>query len=414
MPNSAPSVSSDDGAGVGSRVEVEVLERIDRERLLPIVQDLIRAPGANPPGEEEATARALVAAATGLGLDTHLHDVAPGRPNVRVTLPAGPGAGLLFLGHTDVVPPGEAADWSVDPYAAEVIADRVVGRGSADMLGGLAAVLVAMAAVRESGIRLDGPVLLDALCDEEQNGIGIRHHVAQPVPRLLGCIVAEPTDLATVIAARGASYLVIEVRGVAAHAGHPQDGRNAISGAALVVADLDRWHTELGEQHHPLVGPPTVNVGVIEGGSSGSVVPDQCRIEVDRRLMPGEPIEAVLQALSARLEALDLGSRGLSWRLSSPMDMPGFETPPAARLVQVADVAMAEAGRGPVPLGGWTAACDGGFIAQRWGIPVLVQGPGSVQEQAHRPDESVAVDELLTAARGYALTILRLLRTDRE
>ncbi|WP_299518450.1 M20 family metallopeptidase [uncultured Serinicoccus sp.] len=389
--------------------EQEVLDRITADRLVPLAQQLVMAPGANPPGEEAATAETLARLADGLGLEAVLEEVEPGRPNVGVRLDGADGPGLLFLGHTDVVPPGPVEDWGVDPYAATLADGRIVGRGSADMKGGLAAVLVAMAAVRESGVELTGPVRLDAVCDEEQNGIGIRRYVQQPAPPLLGCVVAEPTDLATVVAARGASYLHIEVRGVAAHAGRPADGRNAISGAALVVADLDRWHEELAATAHALVGPATVNVGVIQGGTSGSAVPDLCRVEVDRRLLPGESMEAVVETVRGRLRALDLEARGLTWSLSSPMDMPGFETAPSEEVVRVVDAAMEGAGRGPVPLQGWTAACDGGFVAREWGIPVVVQGPGSVNEQAHRPDESVAVEELLVAARGYARIILHLL-----
>ena len=399
------------GGEVTARTAAEqrVLALLTAERLVPLAQELVRAPGANPPGEEAATAQVLAGLAGGLGLTAEAQEVEPGRPNVGVRLDGGDGPGLLFLGHTDVVPPGPLEDWTVDPYAATLADGRLVGRGSADMKGGLAAVLLAMAAVREAGVRLTGPVLLDALCDEEQNGIGIRRYVEQAAPDLLGCVVAEPTDLATVVAARGASYLHVEVRGVAAHAGRPADGRNAISGAALVVADLDRWHEELAARAHPLVGPATVNVGVIQGGTSGSAVPDLCRVEVDRRLLPGEPMDAVVDAVRERLAALDLEARGLSWSVSSPMDMPGFETAPEEPFVRTVDAAMSGAGRGPVPLQGWTAACDGGFVAQAWGIPVVVQGPGSVNEQAHRPDESVAVDDLLLAARGYARTILHLL-----
>ena len=391
--------------------EMAALHKVTAERVALMAQALVRAPGANPPGEEAATAAVLADLARELHLQVEQREVAPGRPNVRVTLPGGDGPGLLFLGHTDVVPPGDAADWTGDPYAGDLVDGRLVGRGSADMKGGLAAVLLAMAAVRETAVVPSGPVHLDALCDEEQNGIGIRAFVAGPRPEVLGCVVAEPTDLATVVAARGACYLHVEVRGVAAHAGRPEDGRNAIGGAALVVADLERWHEELRGDAHALVGPATVNVGVIAGGTSGSAVPDLCRIEVDRRLLPGEPVEAVLEALRERLAALDLGSRGLTWTVTSPMDMPGFETAPDERFVTVVDDAMNGAGRGPAPLAGWTAACDGGFVAREWGIPVVVQGPGSVAEQAHRPDESVAIDELVTAARGYARTILHLLHT---
>ncbi|MGB3829985.1 MAG: M20 family metallopeptidase [Ornithinimicrobium sp.] len=391
-----------------STSEQEVLDLIDPDAVVQAAQRLIRAPGENPPGQERATADVLTGLAHEAGLQTRSWDVEPGRPNVEVTLPGRGGPGLLVLGHTDVVPVGEG--WTRPPNGGDVIGRRLYGRGSSDMKGGLAAALAAMGALREAGVALSGPVVLAALADEEQNGIGVREWIDRPQrPDLLGCVVAEPTDLQTIIAARGACYLDITVTGVAAHAGRPGDGRNAIGGAAEIVAELDRWHAELAAQTHPLVGPPTFNVGTISGGTGGSVVAAQCRVGVDRRLLPGERIEDVLCAVRARLTDLRLGDRGLSVEVDSPMDMPGFETPEDHRFVSVVDGAAASAGRPGMPLGGWTAACDGGFVAAAWGAPVVVLGPGSVNEQAHRPDESVGVDELVTAARAYALTAMRLL-----
>jgi acetylornithine deacetylase/succinyl-diaminopimelate desuccinylase-like protein len=139
------------------------------------------------------------------------------------------------------------------------------------------------------------------------------------------------------------------------------------------------------------------------------VVPAECRVEVDRRLLPGESIASVVEAVQARLASLRLEERGLSWTLESPMDMPGFETPADHPVVVATDRALADAGGPGLPLGGWTAACDGGFVDAEWGLPVVVLGPGSVSDQAHRPDESVGVDELVVAARAYALAALRLL-----
>ncbi len=92
-----------------------------------------------------------------------------------------------------------------------------------------------------------------------------------------------------------------------------------------------------------------------------------------------------------------------------PMAMPAFETPPDGRLARATGVALADAGGPGHPPGGWAAACDGGFVARDLGVPVVVLGPGSVAMQAHRPDESVAVDEMVLVARAYALTALRLL-----
>lgn len=175
------------------------------------------------------------------------------------------------------------------------------------------------------------------------------------------------------------------------------------------MTELECWHAELAAQGHPLVDPATFNVGTIHGGTGGSVVPAQCRLGVDRRLLPGEHIEDVLAAVSDRLGGLRLDQRGLSYAVESPMDMPGFQTPADHALVSAVDGAARAAGGPGLPLGGWTAACDGGFVASEWGVPVVVLGPGSVNEQAHRPDESVGVDELVTAARTYALAALRLL-----
>lgn len=410
---------SRDTSGAGHRAltaaEVEVLRLIDPDEIVAATQRLIGARGENPPGQEQATADELAALARERGLDVTVSSVSAGRPNVRITLPAadrgGTGPGLLILGHTDVVPVGDPAEWTTDPFGAEIRDGRIFGRGSTDMKGGLAAALVAMDALRRSGVDLSGPVYLDAVCDEEQNGIGIRDRVDTDLtgPTLLGCVVAEPTDLATVIAARGASYLTVEVRGTAAHAGRPEDGTNAITGAALIVADLDRWHRELAAEPHPLVGPATFNVGVIHGGTGGSIVPDLCRIEIDRRLLPGERVDTVLTEVRARVAALGLEDRGLTWEIDSPMAMPGFITDADDPLVRAADRSAVDAGRAPMDLQGWTAACDGGFIDERWGVPVIVQGPGSVATQAHRTDESVGIDEVVLAARGYALTALRLL-----
>ena len=109
------------------------------------------------------------------------------------------------------------------------------------------------------------------------------------------------------------------------------------------------------------------------------------------------------------VDALRLAGRGLTVDVSMPMEMPAFETQADSPLVRTAEAAVSDAGGPTLPPGGWTAACDGGFVAHDLGVPVMVLGPGSVAEQAHRPDESVAIDELVTAARTYALTALRLL-----
>lgn len=398
-----------------SAVEQALLDLISEARLIETTQRLVRARGQNPPGEEAETVAALSAIASERGLAVTTTEAAPGRDNVTARASGGDGPGLLLLGHTDVVPLGEG--WTTDPYGGELRDGRIYGRGSTDMKGGLAASVEAMSVVaelaRELGRPLSGPIDLIATVDEEEAGIGVRALVDDAPPaRYAGCITAEPTDLQTVVAARGDAYLDILIGGVAAHSGRPDDGRNAIYGAARIVESLRAWHDELAAAPHPLVGPATFNVGLIDGGQGTSIVPARCRIQVDRRLLPGEDPAVVEAGARERIAALDLESDGLTVDLGLPMSMPGFETSPTDPFVTVLDESLTAAGGPGHPLGGWSAACDGGFVARDWGVPVVVLGPGSVNDQAHRPDESVGVDEITTAARAYALAAWRLLTTD--
>jgi acetylornithine deacetylase/succinyl-diaminopimelate desuccinylase-like protein len=245
--------------------------------------------------------------------------------------------------------------------------------------------------------------------DEEETGKGIRAYIASPQRSFLGCITAEPTDLQTIIAARGDSYLRVTVHGRASHAGNPEGGVNAIYGAAAVVEEIQRLNAELATSPHPLLGPAAWSVGQINGGTGGSIVPAECVIVVDRRLLPGESPATVLDDLRHRVAALRLEDRGLTVDLAMPMEMPPFETPADAELVRVTEAARVDAGGPDVPLAGWGPACDGGYVARDLGLPTLVLGPGSVNNQAHRPDESVPISELIVAARAYLLTALRLL-----
>lgn len=407
--------------------EQRVLEFIDEADIVQLASDLIAAPSENPGGTEAAAVDVLRLACERYGLQVELAEAAPGRPNLLATLPGGTANPVLFVGHSDVVPAG--AGWTRDPFTPVVEDGRLYGRGSTDMKGGLAAVVLAMAALSRAGHQLSGPVQLACTVDEEDLDLGIRAFIEQntasrpgaaPGPGAVSgggstpgsysaCIVAEPTDLETVIACRGDSYLEVEVTGIPAHSGNPKDGRNAIDAAVRVLELVRQDNERLAAESDPLLGHGTWNVGRIEGGHGTAIVAGSCSVSLDRRLMPGEDPEKLAADLHDQISAAGIDSDGISVRLEVSMEMPGFRTDRSSPIVSTAVAAVADAGGGQSPVGGWTAACDGGFIAREYGVDTIVLGPGGLNDQAHQRDESVGIGELTTAARAYALICMRIL-----
>ena len=385
-----------------------VLGRLDGYGITDLTEDLVRAAGANPGGREEATATRLAAALRAVGADVELTEVQPGRPNLLARL-GGADPGVLFLGHSDVVPAGEG--WTGDPFEPRRVGGDLVGRGTADMKGGLAAVVAAMAAVHAEAP--DVPVSLVCTVDEEADATGIRHYVATTPAhrRYTACVVAEPTGLVTVTGCRGAANLRIDVVGASAHAGRPDDGASAILAAADVIAAVEADDERLRACAHPVLGRATWNVGTVSGGHGTSIVPDRCTLTLDRRTLPHEDPDAVLAALlqESRRRVRERARPGAERiRIDGvvEMNMPGFVADPGSSLVATARGAVRDAGGGG-DTGVWTAACEGGWLAQHHDVPTVVLGPGDVTGQAHQPDERVSVRELHTAARAYALIALR-------
>ena len=392
-----------------------VVARIRPDEIVALTRALVDAPSENPGGTEARAVAVLESACRDAGFTVTTYEVSPGRPNLIATLPGGDGPGLMFLGHSDVVPAGPG--WTGDPYRTRLSDGVLTGRGTVDMKGGLASVVAAMSALAplaEQG-RLSGPVQLVCTVDEEEHGAGVRDLVARPdlattdtSRDFVGCVVAEPTDLVVVRGCRGASYLEIDIRGKAAHSGRPDDGRSAIYAAASIIDIIRADHEAMTAGAAGLLGSGTWNVGTMSGGQGISVVAPMAALGVDRRLMPDESAEAVADWLRSRIAAAGIDSDGIEVDVAVTMEMPGFETPADHTLV-TATIDALNALDAQTSVGGWTAACDGGFVSRDLGIRAIVCGPGNINTQAHQPDESVAVADLVTAARAYALLALKLL-----
>ncbi|HSF14594.1 MAG TPA: M20 family metallopeptidase [Vicinamibacteria bacterium] len=357
--------------------------------------------------QEEGVVGALEEFLEESGLACRLVEVAPGRPNLYCTLDGQrSGRHLMLCGHTDTVPLN-AAEPGVG-FSGEIRDGHLLGRGSADMKGALAAMAGALVALHRAGTLETGAVTLAAIIDEEMESLGAEHLV-KTGERADAAIVGEATCNEIAIGHRGLEWLEIELRGRSAHGGSPEAGVSAIRAAARFVNRAEReLAPRFAARAHPLLGPPTLNVGTIQGGDQPSTVPAKCVLRLDRRSVPGESYQNMVQELQELLRAIESEMKGLT---SEVRRMPGgmatlehvaLVTEPSHPIVRSAEEArrnvLGDAGLTTFPA--WT---DGALLSRFGGIPSIILGPGKLS-LAHSPFERVPVADLLAAARIYALT----------
>jgi succinyl-diaminopimelate desuccinylase len=384
----------------------DVARHVDRDRLVERLRRLVRTPSENPPGEEAAAGELVSSFCADLGLEVEVFEVEPGRPNVVARWRGDePGPTLAYCSHIDVVPVGERALWEHDPFGAVVSGGRLHGRGASDAKGPVAAALEAVAALRAAGAPIAGVLELELVADEEtMGGCGAGALVDRGVLRPDIAIVGEPTSLKVVHAQRGACWLRVTTRGVAGHGSAPERGVSAIRHMAEVVLQLDAC---LPDVVHPVLGGPSINVGTISGGAKVNVVPAACIIEIDRRSVPPEKEEDVLDSVRAAIEAARTRFPDLEAEVEVQFYGEPFEIPTEARLVQVMAGATAEARDADAELIGFRGASDARFLV-RAGAEVIVCGPGDIT-LAHTARESIDLAELEHAVIAYALAFARLL-----
>lgn len=335
------------------------------------------------------------------GIEVWEQEVFPGRPNVIARLPGRDTSRRVILeAHTDTV---SVQGMSIPPFEPRVADGKLYGRGSCDTKAGLAAMMHAVASLHEEGLQPPCEVWLAAVVDEEFSYRG----VVKLCEGLTGhaALIAEPTGLRAVIASKGVLRWRISVRGKAAHSGKPHLGVNAINHMARVILALEEDHRHLAARVHPLLGPATVNVGVIHGGVQVNFVPDTCTIEIDRRLLPGETVVGTLAHYQGLLDDLKAQHPTLDAVMEPPMlTDEALETAADSAPAQLASALLTEMGLDGA-LCGVPFGSDASKLS-RQGIPSLVFGPGSI-DQAHAAVEFVDLAEVERAFEFYRNFILR-------
>ncbi len=381
------------------------------ERLLP---DLIRIPSPNPPGDTQAVAAHVSALLHAWGFDV-VEYAPPARPAAH-SLVATLGRGepsLLYHAHLDTVPIGarEAALWSSDPYTPTERDGRLYGKGSVDDKGPLAAMLAVAQRLTSQPHPVRGQFVLVAAAEEETGGQwGTRWLADQGhIPPVDFVVVGEQTANRAATAHKGVLRATVRVLGRSAHATNPDRGVNAINALARVVLTLEDYHRRLQDRVHPLVGSPTCNIGIVQGGAATNVVADQCGLRLDRRLLPGEDVTAAQRELQEVVAAVPLpvGARVEvgDFSVSNAFET-GADNPLTQRFLAVAADVL---GSDPGPVG-YLPGSDAKHLTGIARQGMVVFGPGSY-EVAHAADEYVDLAELAQTEdilwRFAAQTLLR-------
>lgn len=360
----------------------------DRGRVGQIASELVAIASVNPAlggldGGEARVAERIGELCGAIGCEVAFEEVLPGRPNVIASLhrddayPA-----LVIEGHTDTVG-GPSNEPSID-------GGRLVGRGTCDTKGGIAAALHALERLAAIDIRLN--IHFVGTVDEEVGFAGVTHYVRHH-PRADAAIVLEPTSLVPVVAHAGVLRGELLAEGRAVHSATPELGENAITALVEAIPGVVSWAERREPNEHELCGRTSFSVTTIRGGSGINTIPAECVAEFDWRLHPSDDPEAARAALVGHLAgsrvslaSISLADGGLDLDLGEPL------------------VAAAQAVCGGVA--GLRAGTDASKF-WRAGTPAIVLGPGSLA-QAHTADEWIEIDEIARAAELYVELCLAL------
>ena len=367
-----------------------------------ILADLVRIPSTNPGAYESDAARRVLEHFGDTPVEAELVESLPGRHSVGAVLRGrGDGPRLVLNGHLDTVPIDNEAEWTTDPFGAEVRDGFMYGRGTCDMKGGLAVQIGVAHHLAAQLDRLEGSLVLHFAAGEERAEPGTLSLLEAGYTGDFG-IVTEPTDLRIAAATRGLLPLRIRLQGRSIHASRSHLGINPTWGLLWVLQALEAYRDDVERRHHHLLGAGSCTPTVVQGGVTPNAVSDSVELFVDRRLVPGETIEHEVQEVTERiLAARPTGSEvgvevSVAYNRFEPAEIP-VDSP----LVQHLSRSVERVTGAPGDIYGAPFSSDVRNLVNDAGIEAVNFGPGNVAE-CHCADERVALSQLEGAARIIA------------
>lgn len=388
---SSPSSTTDLSPGAAAAVAA-----VDHAFVVQVLTDLVRIDSVNPRiaptgGGEAEIAAYIQKRLDALGLETAIYEPKPGcATSVGRRHGSGGGRSLMLNGHEDTV----GVEGMLAPFSAEIRDGKLYGRGAHDMKGSLAAMIGAAKALADARVPLRGDLVIAAVADEEFESVGTADLLTRI--RTDGAIVTEPTNLDVCLAHKGFAWIAVETRGRAAHGSRFTEGVDANARMGRVLSALERLEVSLRTgPAHPLVGPPSVHAARLAGGVGLSTYAERCRLEIERRTVPGETLDAVRGEIERLVAALREADSSLQVQTELLFGRNPWETTPEAPVVRaVTRATSAVLGRQPRFVGD-TPWMDSALIAEA-GIDTVVLGPVGAGE--HSDEEWVDVESVVQLA----------------
>jgi succinyl-diaminopimelate desuccinylase len=412
----------------------DVIKNIDskKNKIVKLVQNLVQIKSVNPPGSTSEIAGYIKEYISEYGLKCELYEQKKTKVNAVGTLSGNGDKKLIWNGHLDVVPVSQPDKWSVDPWEGKVINSKILGRGTADMKGGIAAVISAACILADSDVELSGDWILGFTADEETGGeMGAESLIKNGVLSGDACIVGEPTSLSRLgVGEKGVLWLKVKAEGKPAHAGLSFLGDNAIEKLYKFLTNLhkieeiERKHSEeiekilsyiiteserlkntdfSKEDFQRVMNRIIMNVGLMRGGTKINIVPSSAEAIVDIRILPGMTHETVMEEIEEILN--DSMIQGISFEIVLQADS-SYQNIDNPFINFMKNTVNKGINIKPTlyMISGFT---DARFFRAK-GIPTVVYGCKG--ENIHGVDEFITVDNLISTTKAYAITAMNFLK----
>ncbi len=379
---------------------------IDRDEAARLLKRLVRIRSVNPGGDLWAGAEFINKWLSKNGIGSEMIEF-HGVPNVLAAISGKKHEGktLLWNGHFDVVP--TEGNWSVDPFSGDERDGYLYGRGSCDMKSGIAAMMLAMKELNRTK-DFKGKIVLTAVGDEETGSVNGTLGLLRSgrLPHIDYAVVSEPTDLRVELGNRGLRWLEVTVRGLAAHAGRPYLGKNAISVMAKIVGDIDAIDFERIDDRFTS-RKTTVSCTMIHGGLKENIIPDLCKLTIDMRLLPGDNADSIMNMIGSITRARESKDCSTDLQMLNVVWDPYTISADEDVVTTLIDSYKHIIGKNPKIT--YKDACtDASHLSNVGSIPTVLFGPGN-DKLSHKVDERVEIEKVAAAARIYCAAASNLL-----